>query len=86
MPSDTPVRDLVTIIGSPRRSLYRGSIENALQSLGASRPRLRDMSTLGDPIALSFFPMSAVEETKRPETRSINAVETTCVHCDFVRL
>jgi hypothetical protein len=44
------------------------------------------MTALGDPFALRFFPMTAIEEANRPEARPINVIETSRVDSDLVRL
>ena len=48
-------------------SLFQGAIQNALQRCVAPQPCRRDMSAVGDPLALGFFPVAAVKEPRRLE-------------------
>jgi hypothetical protein len=44
------------------------------------------MSPFGNPSALGFLPVTAIEEASRFEARPVYAVETERVDCDAVRL
>ena len=53
---------------------------------GAVQSCRRDMSAVGNPLALGVFPVAAVEEPRRLERWPVDVVETSRVHGDLVRL
>ena len=68
------------------QGLRERAIQDSLQRDCTIQPGGGNMTSFGNPSALSFFPVTAAEEPRRLQAWSVDVVETARVHSDPVGL